>query len=191
MSSFFVCMFVLILDKILSTGLLIFWNKVKNFKDEDNKPLRACVPESSSGTWRVVMQGKGVVFINSMDLIQSGNTRNLKKLTDLSCETLDIWKIELEYHCLLRNLPHMKCLRQDRCHVYCQQCHFTLLINKQRCFAISEKDRSYLLVSNIVHTLFHWGTWIKSRICHLWWNNAGGLVGFCVLPGHAWEITKY
>lgn len=29
--------FVLILDKILSTGLLIFWNEVKNFRDEDNK----------------------------------------------------------------------------------------------------------------------------------------------------------
>lgn len=76
-----------------------------------------CISETSSGTWKIVMQREGDMLINSVDLIQNENIGNLKNMTDLSCETLDIWKIKLEYHCLLRNLPYIKCLRQDRCYV--------------------------------------------------------------------------
>lgn len=77
------CCFVLTLDQIVSTGLLIFWNKVKNFRDEDNKPQRTCVPDASSETWQIVKEREGVVLINLVALMQRGNFGNLKDMTAL------------------------------------------------------------------------------------------------------------
>lgn len=86
-SGLFVCSY---LGQILSTGLLIFWNKVKNFRDEDKKPQRTYVPGAFSETWQMVKQREGVILINLVALMQRENFGNLKDKTALSFEILDI-----------------------------------------------------------------------------------------------------
>ena len=95
MSFFWVGWFVLVSDKILFPSLLFyiyiykyiytyiffFWKKVKNFRAEERNLLKAYIPETSSETWQIARLEEGVKFINSVDLIQSGNTGNFKNMT--------------------------------------------------------------------------------------------------------------